>query len=63
VPTLTGSTVERAEQDAEAAGFTIDVEVVSTDEHPAGIVFEQNPRAGATWSRSQPITVEVAEAP
>ncbi|NLE98139.1 MAG: Stk1 family PASTA domain-containing Ser/Thr kinase [Propionibacterium sp.] len=63
VPTLTGSTVERAEQDAEAAGFTIDVEVVSTDEHPAGVVFEQNPRAGATWSRSQPITVEVAEAP
>jgi serine/threonine-protein kinase len=64
VPVLTGKTPAQAESDARSAGFTnFNRDEVETDAEPTGVVFEQNPKAGSTVSRSTTITYKVAVAP
>jgi eukaryotic-like serine/threonine-protein kinase len=61
VPVLTGKTPAQAESDARAAGFTnFKRDEVKTDAETAGVVFEQNPKAGTTVSRSTTISYKVA---
>jgi len=61
VPVLTGKTPAQAESDARAAGFTnFKRDEVETDAETAGVVFEQNPKAGTTVSRSTTISYKVA---
>ena len=61
VPVLTGKTPAQAESDARAAGFTnFKRDEVETDAATAGVVFEQNPKAGTTVARSTTISYKVA---
>ncbi|HLM20490.1 MAG TPA: PASTA domain-containing protein, partial [Propionibacteriaceae bacterium] len=61
VPVLTGKTPAQAESDARAAGFTnFKRDEVETDAATAGVVFEQNPKAGTTVPRNTTISYKVA---
>ena len=58
---LTGKTPAQAESDARAAGFTeFKRDEVETDAATAGVVFEQNPKAGKTVPRNTTISYKVA---
>jgi beta-lactam-binding protein with PASTA domain/tRNA A-37 threonylcarbamoyl transferase component Bud32 len=64
VPGLTGKTPEQAISDANTAGFPKIKRVnQETDRRTAGVVFEQNPRAGKREKRSSEITITVAVEP
>ena len=64
VPVLTGKTPAQAESDARAAGFTnFKRDEVETGSETAGVVFQQNPKAGTTVRRSTTISYKVAVAP
>jgi beta-lactam-binding protein with PASTA domain len=63
VPNLVGVTRERAEDDAEDAGFKVRFTEVETDEQPAGLVISQDPDAGTKLARGETVALEVAKAP
>ena len=63
VPNLVGVTRERAESDAEDAGFKVRFTEVETDEQPAGLVLSQDPDAGTELARGETIALVVAKAP
>jgi serine/threonine-protein kinase len=63
VPNLVGVTRDRAENDAEEAGFDVRFTEVETDEQPAGLVVSQDPDAGSKLGRGETIALEVAKAP
>ncbi len=63
VPNLVGVTRERAESDAEDAGFKVRFTEVETDKQPAGLVLSQDPDAGTELARGETIALVVAKAP
>ena len=62
VPNLTGVSRDRAEADAEAAGFKVRFSEEESDQ-PAGIVISQNPEADSQLARGETISLVVAVAP
>ena len=63
VPNLVGVTRERAESDAEDAGFKVRFTEVETEKQPAGLVLSQDPDAGTELARGETIALVVAKAP
>jgi beta-lactam-binding protein with PASTA domain len=63
VPNLVGTTRERAENDAKAAGFKVRFTEDETDDQPAGLVVSQDPDAGSMLGRGQTISLVVAVEP
>ena len=63
VPNFSGSSEQRARDDAEAAGFdSVQTEEEETNEHPVGTVFRQNPPAGKVVDRTADIRLVIAKA-
>ena len=62
VPGVTGTDVERAVDELEAAGFEVDVDEFANDA-PRGRVLEQDPRAGEEVEEGSTVTISVSSGP
>jgi serine/threonine-protein kinase len=60
VPNFIGSSRQRAEDDAKAAGFDTPSFTEKESDQPAGTVIEQDPKAGTKVSRNTDIKLTVA---